>query len=142
MRNRIRLLISLCVAALAATAMSCATTKTDVDATPTARMKVDAHVGKGWNSDSTKIENISSSFRPEDVIYAVVDVSGGDSGTLIGRWSNASGNVVLEQTSTIVAGQRNYPFKLIGVPLTAGDYKFEAWLNGKMEDAEHFKVES
>lgn len=136
----LRILASLAMVVLAATAMSCATTKTDVDLTPTASTKVDAHLGKGWNSDSTQIENISSNFRPEDVLYLVADVPGDATGTLRVRWMSGS-SVVMEQTATVESGKHRYPFKLAASPpLAVGDYKVEVWLNDKLADTEHFKI--
>lgn len=137
----LRLLSTLSLVAIAATAISCASSKTDVDVTPTGRFSVDAHVGKGWSSDSSKIENISSSFRPEDVVHAVVDLSGDQAGTITARWLTDAGAVVSETSRTIEAGRRNYPFWLSnGTPLANGDYRLEVWVNGKLEDTEKFKI--
>lgn len=142
MRNSVRLLTSLALAALAASAISCASSKTDVDLTPTGRMKADAHVGKGWNPDSTKIENISSNFRPEDVIAIVVDVTGDQSGLIRARISKDPGGVVTETSRPIVTGQRNYAFwPTTGTPLPPAEYKLEVWINSDLVDTEKFKVE-
>ena len=142
MRNSVRLLSSLCLAALAASAISCATSKTDVDLTPTGRMRADAHVGKGWNTDSTKIENISSNFRPEDVVHIVVDVPSEQTGVIRARISKDPGGIVTETSRPIVAGQRNYAFwPTSGTPLPPAEYKLEVWVNDDLVDTEKFKVE-
>jgi hypothetical protein len=124
---------------LVALASSCATTG-DVDTTPTAGLKVDAHVGKTWNSDSSRIENISDNFMANETVLAVVDVPGDASGTLRVRWMYGN-ETVSEQTITTQTGQRTYAFRLSpGAGLRTGDYKFEAWLNGELRDSENFKV--
>src|SRR5262245_15619525 len=93
-------LVFLAAALLAALATSCASTKTDGDATPTARLKIDAHVGRGWSSDSTRIENIADDFHPNETVYAIVDVPGKTEGMLRVRWVYG-GDTIDERTMAI-----------------------------------------
>lgn len=137
-----RVAVTLLVLALAAVACSCAATGGDVDVTPTARLEVDGHVGKTWNSDSTRIENISDSFGPNETVYAVVDVPGDEGGVLRIRWLYGS-ETVHEQTVTTQSGRRHYAFRLSpGAGLRTGDYKMEVWLNGQLAETESFRVTS
>jgi hypothetical protein len=138
-----RLTSSLLVLTIAALAGACAGTR-DVDVTPTARMKLDAHVGKTWNSDSTRIENITDSFTTTETVYAVVDVTGEEAGTLRAKWMfDGDGSTVHEASMPIVGGTRNYAFRLSpGAGLRAGDYRLEVYVNDRLEDTERFKVGS
>jgi hypothetical protein len=131
----------LAAALLAGLATSCAATKNDVDATPTARLKIDAHVGKGFSSDSTNIVNISDDFRPNETVYAIVDVPGKTEGMLRVRWVYG-GDTIDERTMAIQEGVNVYPFRLTppAEGLKVGDYRFEVFVNDNPSDSETFHV--
>src|SRR5262245_3295250 len=126
---------------LAGLAMSCAATNHDVDVTPTARLKIDAHVGKSWTSDSTRIENISSDFRPNETVFATVDVPGKIEGTLRVRWVYG-GSTIDERTMPIQEGVNVYAFRLTPPTqgLGPGEYRFEVFVNDDPTDTETFRV--
>ena len=133
----------LAAALLVALATSCASTKPDVDATPTARLKIDAHVGKGWSSDSTRIENIADDFHPNETVYAIVDVPGKTEGVLRVRWVYG-GDTIDERTMAIQEGVNVYPFRLTppAEGLKVGDYRFEVFVNDNPSDSETFFVKA
>ena len=125
--------------ALTALAASCAGTR-DVDVTPTARMRLDAHVGKTFNSDSTRVDNIADTFTTSEAVLAVVDVTGEESGDVRARWIAPNGSAVGETSTPIVAGTRTYAFRMApGQP--AGDYRLEVYANDRLEDTERFKIQ-
>ena len=112
-----------------------------VDVTPTARLAVDAHLGKGWTSDSTRIETITKSFAPTETVYAAVDMPGSKEGTITARWM-FKGAPVQEHTTTTQEGINVYRFEL-DPPAgghAVGDYTFEVMLNNKTVETEHFSV--
>jgi hypothetical protein len=124
-------------AAAVALLSSCAATR-DVDVTPTARMRLDAHVGKTWNSDSTRIDNIADSFDASEPVLAVVDVTGEESGSIRAKWLMEDGTTALETSTPIVAGTRTYAFRFM--PSQNGSYRLEVYANDRLEDTERFKV--
>jgi hypothetical protein len=122
---------------------SCAGTRAgDVDLTPTARANVDAHVGKGFTSDSTRVDNIASTFSAGETVHAVVDVPGKIEGVVQVRWLRGA-ETIGEQAIAIMDGVNAYRFRLEapagGHPL--GDYRFEVWIDGNRVESESFSVQ-
>jgi hypothetical protein len=137
------LALTLPVLFLASCAGTSDTTPTDVDMTPTMRLKADAHVGKGWSSDSTKVENISDTFTPNETVYATVDMPGSAEGTLRVRWSY--GDETLQEMETpLQSGVNVYPYKLLppAEGFRTGDYRFEVFINNNSTDSEKFRIQS
>jgi len=127
--------------ALLAALTSCAATGGDVDTTPTLRTSVDAHIGKNFTPDSTRVGELSSNFATGETVFAVVDVPGKIEGSLRVRWMRG-GETVLEQTVPILDGVNAYRFRLeppVG-GLPPGDYTFEVWLGDNRAEAESFKI--
>jgi hypothetical protein len=122
---------------------SCASSRGgDVDITPTARTNVDAHVGKGFTSDSTRVDNISDRFSPSETVHAVVDVPGKIEGIVQVRWLRGA-DTIGEQAIAIMDGVNAYRFRLEppagGHQL--GDYRFEVWIDGNRVESESFSVQ-
>jgi len=121
--------------------LGCAGPKSGIDMTPTARLKVDAHIGKNWNDDGTKIQNLSSSFNPNETVLAAVDVPGRADGTMTVRWMFGS-DVLKEQSVTLDDKTTLYKFELPPAEggNKVGDYEFRVLVNGNESDTERFKV--
>lgn len=131
----------LALALVAAVAVSCASTGGDVDVTPTLRTSVDAHIGKNFTSDGKNVENMTSSFTPNETVFAVVDVPGRVDGTLKIRW--LYGNELLdEQNVALQSGINVYPFRLMAPAggHRMGEYRFEVWINNDRSESETFNV--
>jgi hypothetical protein len=130
---------------LSAVAASCAGTK-DVDVTSTARLTVDAHVGKSFTSDSSRIENLSSHFAPNEAVYAMIDVPGREDGTLKIRWvygAEGAGETVLEQTVPLLPDKTAAYRFMLPPPeggLKAGSYRLEVYVNDTLKETEMFEV--
>jgi hypothetical protein len=129
--------------ALAGLAGSCATSG-GVDTTPTLRTKADAHIGKGWTSDSTRVETITDDFMPNETIHAIVDMPSRIDGTIRVRWVFGESETIEEKTMTLQSDAKVnvYPFQL-APPATGhrvGDYKFEVYVNEDLADTEKFHV--
>ena len=126
--------------ALAGSLLSCASGG-GVDATPTLRTSVDAHLGKGWTSDSTRVENLTTDFSPTDVVHAIVDVPTKIDGTIRVVWMRGT-DILEEKSRGLEPGANVYPYRLFppagGHPV--GDYTFEVYINGNRAEAESFKV--
>ena len=122
-------------------ALSCAGGTSDVDVTPTARMTVDAHVGKSMTSDGMRIDNISSSFKPTDTVYAVIDVPGSKEGTLNVRWVNGT-DTVKEETLNITGDTKVLKTQLTPPEggLKPGTYELQVMMNGDRLETEKFEV--
>ena len=137
MNRPISTLARILVLTMAALASSCAGTR-DVDVTPTARVRLDAHLGTTMNSDSTRIDNIADTFNANQPVLAVVDVTGDQGGMLRTKWIYEDGTTVLESSVPIVAGQRNYSFRMM--PEKPGEYRLEVYAENSLEDTERFRV--
>ena len=141
MRGR-SLVLALLLGAATLGLVSCAATSKDVDMTPTTRISVDAHVGKGMTTDGKNIDNISKDFTTTETVYAVVDVPGRFEGKDVKvRWVKDN-NVVSEQAMPIQDGVNVYPFQLAPPSggLQPGEYRFEVWVDGKEVEKENFTV--
>jgi hypothetical protein len=136
----------LVLALLVGVTASCAGTQGggDVDVTPTVRTNIDAHIGKDFTSDSTRIGNISNDFGPNETVFAVVDVPGKIEGAINIRWMYGESETVLEQTVPIQEGIHAYRFRLDPAAggHRVGDYRFEVYLNNNRAESESFKVKA
>ena len=134
--------LALLLGAAALGLVSCATTSKDVDMTQSARITVDAHVGKGMTADGKNIDNISKDFTTSETVYAVVDVPGRLDGKDVKvRWVMGT-DVVSEQTMAVQDGVNVYPFQLAPPSggFQPGEYRFEVWIDGKEVEQEKFTV--
>jgi hypothetical protein len=131
---------ALALALLAGAAGSCAGTG-DVDMTPSARLTVDAHVGKTFSGDSTRVADITDDFAPNEAVLAVVDVPGRKDGVVRARWVYGS-EVVSEQSIPIMEHVNAYRFRLEPPPggHRAGQYKLEVYINDTLAETESFNV--
>jgi hypothetical protein len=138
-RNTQALVLVAAVVALA----GCAHVGPGVDATPTARLKVDAHVGKGYTADSTRISDIADDFTPGETVYATVDMPHRDQGTVRVRWM-FNGTQVQEQSMAIMESFNVYRFRFEPPPEghPVGSYTLEVYVNDKLAETEKFKVHS
>ena len=128
-------------ATLAVIVAGCAGPKSGVDLTPTMRLKVDAHIGKSWNSDGTKIASLSKTFSPTETVLAAVDVPGSADGTMTVRWTFGS-DVLKEQSVTLGDKTTLYKFELPPAEggNRAGEYEFQVLINDNESDTERFTV--
>lgn len=115
-----------------------------VDATPTLRTSVDAHIGKGWTSDSTRVENITADFAPNETVHAIVDVPPKIEGTIRVRLVFGENETIEEKTMTLQSADKVnvYPYRLFP-PADGhriGDYKFEVYVNDNLAETEKFTV--
>ena len=126
-----------------ASLVSCAGSK-GLDATPTLRLSVDAHVGKGFNSDSTGIVNISDNFTPTETVFALVDVPGKKEGVIKVRWMYGDTEPVQEQSMQLQESANAYPFRFTppAEGNRVGKYHFEVWINDNKTETESFEVKS
>jgi len=139
MRVRVLITIALVLVVLA----SCSSVGPSVDMTPTARLAVDAHVGKGWTADSTRIDNITKDFGPNETVYAAVDMPGSKDGIVKARWMY-NGTEVQEHVIPTLEGINVYRFQLDPPPggRPAGEYTFEVYVNDQKMETESFTVHS
>lgn len=128
--------------AIVVLAASCSSTKQGVDATPTLHARADAHIGKGWNGDSTQIESVTNHFAPNETVYAIIDVHR-HSGTMNVKWLDAGGATVQEKTVMLMpeANVYSYRFTPPDAGFTPGEYKLEVWVEGEKLDTESFTVQ-
>ena len=126
--------------ALVAGAFGCSATK-DVDVTPTARLTVDAHVGKNFTPDSTNIGDIADDFTSNETVCAVVDVPGRMAGTVHARWMLGV-ETISEQSIPIMEGVNRYRFRLEPPAggLRPGKYELQVYVDDHLADTEHFNV--
>ena len=138
MARNMRIVLTMALAAIVA---GCAGPKSGVDMTPTLRLKVDAHIGKSWNDDGTKIANLSSTFGPNETVMAAVDVPGRTDGTMTVRWMFGT-EVLKEQSVTLDDKTTLYKFELAPAEggNRVGDYEFKVLVNDHESDSEHFTV--
>jgi hypothetical protein len=113
----------------------------DVDMTTTMNTGVDAHVGRTITSDSTKVDDITAKFAPNQTVYAVIDVPGKKEGILRVRW--AYGAETVQEVSRPLQTEANaYPFRLDPPEggFRLGDYELEVFINENRVEMEKFKV--
>jgi hypothetical protein len=98
-------------------------------------------LGRSLNSDNS-VGNHTTSFKPDDTIYAAVLTEGIASGTISARWTYA-GRVVSEpQKQVRYRGNAATEFHIQnsgGFP--PGDYEVELFVDGKSAGARKFRVE-
>jgi hypothetical protein len=111
--------------------------------TPLAVASVD--MGKAINADK-KVSNASTTFGVRDTIYAVVNTTGGGSGTLQAKWSfvkAAGGDVSVNESSMSIAptGPASTEFHITKASAwPKGKYKVEVSLNGASAGVTDFEV--
>lgn len=123
-------------------AVSCASSRPDVDVTPTARTNVDAHVGKSLSSEGNAIADITDRFGSSETVFAVVNVPGKIEGTMRVVWMRDT-QQVHEQSVTLDDDVHAYSFQLAPASggHTAGTYRFEVYINGDRAEVENFQVQ-
>ena len=99
-------------------------------------------LGRSLNADRTIGDN-TSSFKPNDTIYASVATAGSASAAAVrARWTYQDGQVVNESTQTISpTGDARTEFHISkpeGWP--AGKYKLEVFVNGSSAATKDFEV--
>jgi hypothetical protein len=99
-------------------------------------------LGRSLNADKTIGDN-TSSFKPNDTIYASVATAGSAAtATVRARWTYQDGQVVNESTQTIApTGDARTEFHISkpdGWP--PGKYKVEVFLNGSSAGTKDFEV--
>jgi hypothetical protein len=102
----------------------------------------DVTLGRSIGADK-RVTAESESFRPTDVIYAVVETQGtGSSAELQARWTYEDGQVVDESSRTISAAGGDFTEFHISKPSgwPKGKYKVEILLNGQPVETEDFEV--
>jgi major membrane immunogen (membrane-anchored lipoprotein) len=99
-------------------------------------------VGRAIGADKRLTEE-TETFRPTDVIYAVVETKGSDpNAALQARWTFEDGQVVDESTQNISAAGQDVTEFHISKPggWPKGKYKVEVLLNGRPVESEEFAV--
>jgi hypothetical protein len=117
--------------------------QTNTPANP-AGAHVDAHVGKNFSSDSTRIGTVADRFAPADTVHAVIDVPPNTTGTMDVRWvfGGSGGQTVSQESVPLVSGTSAYRVTLMPPDSgnRPGDYQLEVTLNGDRVDVERFTV--
>ncbi|HWC73186.1 MAG TPA: hypothetical protein VG454_04545 [Gemmatimonadales bacterium] len=103
----------------------------------------DIDVGRSLTAD-IKIDNKTTTFRPSDMIYTVVEAKGTGPATLGTRWTFQDNQVVSESTKTISL-QGDQPVRTefhISKPdgLPTGKYHLVVMLNGTTAGEKDFEV--
>src|SRR5918999_4316372 len=102
----------------------------------------DVKLGRSVGADK-RVTGETESFRPTDVIYAVVETQGtGSSAELQARWTYEDGQVVDESSRNISAAGGDFTEFHISKPSgwPKGKYKVEILLNGQSVETEDFEV--
>jgi hypothetical protein len=112
-------------------------------ATATTPVQVtDVKVGRSLGSDQ-RLKDETSDFRPNDVIYAVVETRGtGPSTTLEARWTYQDGQTVDQSSRTISAAGDDVTEFHIAKPSgwPKGKYTVQVLLNGSPAGSKDFQV--
>jgi len=89
-----------------------------------------------------KVLASSTSFAPNDTIYASVDTSGSGTATLAAKWTYQDGQTVHEDSKTLDASGPETTAFMISKPsgFPAGNYKVEITLNGNPVASKDFSV--
>jgi hypothetical protein len=140
-RNVVRAALALSLLASLFLIAACSKVGPSVDMTPTAHLAVDAHIGKGYTEDSTRVENITKDFGPNDMVAAAVDVPGHKGESVRAVWVY-NGQIIQEHTTAVQDDINVYRFRLEppagGHQL--GNYTFEIYIGGKKVESEKFSV--
>lgn len=102
-------------------------------------------MGKAINADK-KVSNASTTFGVRDTIYAVVNTTGGGSGTLQAKWSfvkAAGGEVSVNESSMSISptGPASTEFHITKASAwPKGKYKVEVSLNGASAGTTEFEI--
>lgn len=103
-------------------------------------------MGKSINADK-KVANATTVFGVRDTIYAVVNTTGGGSGTLEAKWSfvkASGGDVSVNASSMSIAptGPASTEFHIAkATAWPKGKYKVEVLLNGTSAGATNFEIQ-
>lgn len=118
---------------------------TPIPAQPTPLAIGGVTFGKSIDADK-KITNATTTFGVHDTIYAVVNTTGGGSGTLEARWSYlkaGGGETKVNESSISIAptGPLATEFHIAkATPWPKGKYKVEVSLNGTSSGVNEFEV--
>jgi hypothetical protein len=97
-------------------------------------------LGRSLNADDTVAAH-TTTFRPDETVYAAVITAGTGSGTIGVRWTYA-GRVVGEPKKEVRgAGATEFHLQNAG-GFPPGDYTVEAFLDGQSAGSRTFKVET
>ncbi len=102
-----------------------------------------ASVDLGSQVDANnRISAASTSFAPNDTIYATVMTHGNGAAKLDAKWTYQDGRVVHEDTKTINANGDEATSFMVSKPsgFPAGSYKVEVMLNGAQVASKDFSV--
>lgn len=112
---------------------------------PTPLAVASVEMGKAITSDN-KIANATTTFGTRDTIYAVVNTTGGGSGTLLAKWSyvkSSGGETPVNEGSMSIAptGAQSTEFHITKASAwPKGKYKVEVSLNGASAGTTEFEV--
>jgi hypothetical protein len=103
----------------------------------------DVDMGRSLTAD-TKIDDKTVTFRPADVVYAVVETKGTGTATLDTRWTYQD-NQVVDQSSKTIALNGDEPVRTefhVSKPdgWPAGKYHFVVMINGQNAGEKDFEV--
>jgi hypothetical protein len=118
---------------------------TPIPAQPTPLAVGGVTMGKSIDADK-KVSNATTTFGVHDTIYAVVNTTGGGSGTLEAKWSfvkAGGGETSVNQSSISIAptGPLATEFHLAkATPWPKGKYKVEILMNGTSAGTTEFEV--
>jgi hypothetical protein len=119
---------------------------TPIPAPPTPLAVGSVSLGKSIDADN-KVTNATTSFGVRDTIYAVVNTTGGGSGTLQAKWSfvkASGGETPVNESSMSIAptGPAATEFHIAKAsPWPKGKYKVEVLLNGTSAGTTEFEVQ-
>jgi hypothetical protein len=102
----------------------------------------DVKLGRSVGADK-RVTGETEEFRPNDVIYAVVETQGSGTGAeLQARWTYEDGQVVDESSRNISAAGGDFTEFHISKPSgwPKGKYQVEILLNGQSVETEDFEV--
>lgn len=102
----------------------------------------DVKVGRAIGADK-RLTDETDDFKPNDVIYAVVETKGADpNATLHARWTYQDGQLVDSASRTLAAAGGDVTEFHISKPSgwPKGKYKVEISLNGQKTESEDFEV--
>ncbi len=119
--------------------------QTPIPSPPTPLAVGSVEMGKAITSDN-KIANATTSFGVHDTIYAVVNTTGGGSGTVQAKWSfvkASGGETSVNESSMSIAptGPSSTEFHIAkATAWPKGKYKVEVLLNGTSAGTTEFEI--
>ena len=97
-------------------------------------------LGRSLNADGT-VASHTTTFQPDETVYASIVTAGAGSGTISVRWTYASRVVGEPKKEVRGAGATEFHLQNAGgFPL--GEYTVEAFLDGQSAGSRSFKVEN